>query len=359
MNCEILPFSAEIEPLVAQLQTHLWSPDPALNLRYLRWKYRENPVMPDPLVSVAVADGRAVAMRGLSGALWEVDDRESRHLMPYADDFVVAPGHRNSGVGRRVMQASLEGAAHRGLRFAVNLSASPVTFVNSLANGWRSAGAFGSVRRGRPAPGNPLHSRLRPMMQRFVPFQFAHLDRAAPACHGVVTIAREPRPEAMAELIARLPWDGRIRMVRDDRYLSWRFRNPLHEYRFVFWDEDRLEGYLVLQRNRTRSPGSLVNIADVEATDDRILFGLLSAALAMGRFGQMHAWTAGACEALRQALREHGFAPAEPPGIRSASRGLLIRGLRTAQRADQWRLGSRDPLRIEDWDLRLLYSMAA
>ena len=357
MSCEILGYSTQLHPLIARLQTHLWSNDPALNRRYFRWKYLENPVLPEALVSVAVAAGRAVAMRGMSGALWQVDDAAGHHLIPYADDFVVDPEHRNSGVARRVMHPALDAAARRGFAFAVNLSASPITFVNSLANGWRSAGSFRPVwRDGAPASG-PLR-RLGPIVRRPAPAPFAPPARAARAPTGAVTVAREPRPEAMAALIERLPWDGRIRMVRDARYLGWRFRNPLHEYRFLYWDEGRLDGFLVLQRYRTQRIDPWVNIVDLEAADDRILAGLLSAAVTLGEFPRMHAWTVGADAARQDALREHGFAPPAAEGVRARSRGLLVRSLRATPTGDRWRLGGRDLLRIDDWDLRLAYSMA-
>lgn len=357
MNCEIVPYSPELEPLIAQLQTHLWSPDASLNHRYFRWKYLENPALPDALVSVALSSGRAVAMRGLSGALWQVGDPDSRHPIPYADDFVVAPAHRNSGVAARVMQASLETAARHGFAFAVNLSASPITFVNSLANGWRSAGSFGSVWRESAAAGG-LIRRLGPIRRLLAPSPFARLDRAKAGSGGAVVVAREPRPEAMAALIERLPWDGRIRMLRDARYLTWRFRNPLHEYRFLFWDEGRLEGFIVLQRYRMQRVDPWVNIVDLEAADDRIRSGLLSAALDLGEFPRVHAWTVGTGEGLRRALSERGFVAPPAERMRARSRGLLIRKLGGSPPGDRWRLGGRDLLRIDDWDLRLAYSMS-
>jgi hypothetical protein len=46
----------------------------------------------------------------------------------------------------------------------------------------------------------------------------------------------------MADLVRRLGHDGRLRHVRDERYLAWRYRNPLYEYRFLVRESDRLEG---------------------------------------------------------------------------------------------------------------------
>jgi hypothetical protein len=96
----------------------------------------------------------------------------------------------------------------------------------------------------------------------------------------------------MADLIRRLGHDGRVRHVRDERYLAWRFRNPLHEYRFLFSEADgRLDGYLVLQAyRRDRSRG--VNIVDWEGETRQVRAELLRAAVDRGGFDILTIWTA-------------------------------------------------------------------
>ena len=73
----------------------------------------------------------------------------------------------------------------------------------------------------------------------------------------------------MAELAERIGYDGRIRHVRDEQYFSWRFQNPLSEYRFLFWDNGRLDGYLVLYR-KVYPPGNdeLAYIVDWDAINE-------------------------------------------------------------------------------------------
>jgi len=168
------------------------------------------------------------------------------------------------------------------------------------------------------------------------------------------------RADEMAALIARLPWDGRIRHVRDRDYLAWRYRNPLHEYRFLFWDEGGLQGYLVLQRYlSTIADQGCVNIADWEAVDERVRASLLRTALQWGGFERVHTWMAGIGEPARALLREHGFEPVESANLAQRSSGLLVRRLAPAPAGEPWSLGSRDLLNIADWDLRMVYSMAA
>ena len=188
---------------------------------------------------------------------------------------------------------------------------------------------------------------------------FARLDRGSRHITGPLSLRRAPRAAEMAALVARLPWDGRIRHVRDADYLAWRFGNPLHDYRFLFWDDGGLQGYLVLQRYVSdRADRGCVNIVDWEASSEAIRTGLLTAALRAGRFTRLHTWTVSASEPLRILLRDQGFVAVEPAGVQARRGGLLVRRLDAANRDAPWMLGSRSLLRIAEWDLRMLYSMA-
>jgi GNAT superfamily N-acetyltransferase len=367
MAYEIVPYAPAFDAQIARVQTHLWSADESVNRAYFKWKYVDNPYLDDVPIQLALHGRQVVAMRGMFGALWEIGAPGARHLIPYADDFVVAPEHRNRGVAAQVMQATLEAGARRGFAYTVSLSAGAVTLINSLAAGWRSAGSYRPVRRHRPAT---LLERISRRARRMpggrtpgaapAPIRqtFERFDRDRPHAREPVSFAAEPRAEEMAALIARLPWDGRIRHVRDAEYLAWRFRNPLHEYRFVFWDEDGLRGYLVLQRYRSeRADQTCVNIVDWEAAGERIRAALLQAALERGGFERVDVWTVGLKDATTAVLQLHGFASAQADSIRAQSR-LLVRRLGEGRAADEWKLGGRNLLDITDWDLRMLYSMA-
>jgi GNAT superfamily N-acetyltransferase len=374
MPYDVVPYEPELEPEIVRLQQHFYR-DAARSAAYFRWKYAENPFLDQTILQLAVSAGRVVAMRGMFGAVWQVDDPSTRHLLPCADDFVVDPEHRNRGVARLVLEATVAEGARRDLRFALSFSAGPVTYVNSLATGWRAVGSYRTVQRERPSKGPPRwirqvtgrwlrRLRLRGALDRVrssLPAAsrgpFDRLDRAS-RHDGRISLSRVPRPQDMAALIARLPWDGRIRHVRDAAYLAWRFRNPMREYRFLFCDDGGLQGYLVLQRSLLDDADpELVNVADWEAADGHVAAALLRAALDRGGFVCVQAWSIGIASERRDVLDAHGFVPAEESGIRARSRGLLVRRLADAD--ERWSLGSRDLLRIDDWDLRMLYSMSA
>src|SRR5258706_12065705 len=103
---------------------------------------------------------------------------------------------------------------------------------------------------------------------------------------GSLFAQRTPLIREMAQLVARLPWDGRIRHVRDETFFAWRFGNPLRNYRFVYSGRERLRGYMVLQQSRGGSAGR-ASIVDLEAGSDLVRTELLSAAIDSGRFPEL------------------------------------------------------------------------
>ena len=377
MAYEIVSYRPNCDNQIAQLQRHHWGTNIERNAAYFRWKYRDNPFSNQPLVYLAFFGGRLVAMRGMFETLWQVDSEGCRHGLPYADDLVVAPEHRNQGVVGALMQFALNDLAKRGFAYTVSLSAGPITFISSLAAGWRCAGSFLPARLEMTPPTGTGHlralARRMPLLRRVPMLRqidrrlrerrssrgFRSLDQVGGRRTGSVWLSQEPRPEAMAALVSRLPWDGRIRHVRSADYYAWRFRNPMHEYRFLFHEGDGLTGYLVLQRS-TSDAGDPdhINIADWEGVDTRVRDELLRTALDEGHFSRVTAWTATAADSTQQLLVGHGFVPHSRATIKHRSEGMLVRR-RGDDSGAPWTLGTRAVVDIGQWDLRMLYSMAA
>src|SRR5262249_31392774 len=151
---------------------------------------------------------------------------------------------------------------------------------------------------------------------------------------------------------------GRIRYRRDREYLDWRFRDPSKEYRFLYWDESRLEGYLVLsKRGSDLGKWQRVYVSDLEATDARIRRALLSAAMNWGRFAELVTSTGSRSDEEFRLLQDHGFAPVDGADTARGCPGILVRALGTDLRASEWQLGGRKITDIRNWDIRVLYSM--
>jgi len=370
---EIVGYRPELKGQIAALQRHLWRADEVGNLAYLEWKYERNPYFETPLIHLAMHEGTVVGMRGTFGSRWEIGSPPERFHVPCADDLVIAPAHRNRRLFGRIMTAVLEDAVARGHRCVFSLSPGPVTLAGSLAGGWRPVGPVLEVRR-RGRRGTAWRGRLAARMEstplvwrwaRRLPDPppgrqpFRRLDRRAarvPAGRGV-WLGLEAQPGAMADLIRRLGHDGRLRHVRDEAYLAWRFANPQHEYRFLFAGRDRLDGYLVLQAYRFAEDRG-VNIVDWEAETPDARRELFRAALDWGRFVELCAWTAALPEPAGGLLREAGFTPADRGPLMRQGVTLLARGLGEAGRATDPMLGDRRLLEASRWDMRMLYSMA-
>lgn len=374
MTYEIVRYEPAFRDQVAELQRHLWGDDASINAAYLDWKYHQNPYLDEPLICLAVAAGRVVGMRGMFGALWEIGRPAEPVVVPCADDFVIAPEHRNRGLVAQIMNASVDRVAAEGHRYAFSLSAGPVTMMASLATGWRGAGSMRAAQRKgvdglltraaarvRTLPllwryADPL-ARLQYRLQR----PFARLDREARHAGGPrdagVQVEPAPRIDAMADLVRRRGHDGRLRHVRDERYLAWRYRNPLYEYRFLFRESDRLEGYLVLRADR-KDPSRGVNIVDWEATTPVLREELLRAAVAWGSFPELTIWTATVPPDTLAAVSRAGFVPMGAGARTRSSHTILVCDARRPRPAPDMVLGGRRLLDPATWDMRMVYSMA-
>jgi acyl carrier protein len=371
---EIVRYSTAHADQVIQLQTRLWSEDPEINRRYLHWKYLENPYY-DGSVNIYLAFDaeELVGMRGFYPSRWEGAAGHGPFDLLVADDQVLQESGRNQGIIAQIMQVAFADLNSRGRDYLVNLTGGAVTVLGSLAMGWRSAGNYQPLCRssrhwrhwlGRTVARLPCFWRFAGPVSttRADRAPFLHLDRfidSAVDTHGVpISISRQPKPREMAQLVARLPHDGRIRHVRDESFLTWKFRNPLHEYRFLYRHDRELDGYLVLQRFTRRNASPRVSIVDLEAGDERSRLALLDAAITAGRFSELAVWSATLDASLVSALKSRGFRPADPHLTVHGCPCLLVRPTDATASPAAWTLGGTHPLELSNWDLRRLYTMA-
>jgi GNAT superfamily N-acetyltransferase len=373
----IVNYNPEFKNQIAGLQKYLWSPSVALNTAYFEWKYERNPYMDTPPIYLALCDGEVVGMRGMFGLKWEVGVPSNSVLGLSSEDFVIAPDHRNRGLMKEIMRAAITDLANRGYSHVFSLSAGPVVMFASLATGWRNVGSMQTLRR----PPNHLpffersrrfiieHYRFRRFADKF-PFRqwverqrpLYYLDRKISRrsfqVSPCLSIQQTPRPKAMAELVKQIGNDGRIRHVRDEIYLAWRFQNPLCRYRFLFWEEGGLKGYLVLQEyvskymNRTR-----VNIVDWEATSLNVSAELLRAAVSCCDFADLEIWSATMDSGKKMLLRDAGFKPLETgKGKKRIQFSILVKSLRDDTLDKGWAIANVPLLDMSNWDVRMIFS---
>ena len=378
---EIVKYRPDHRNDVAELQKGLWSPDSELNGSYLEWKYERNPYLNPPLIHLALYGGEVVGMRGMFGVNWEVGVPRNTVAGIYPDDLVIAPDHRNRGLITKIMEVALKDLGMKGYRYVYSLSAGSITRISSLAMGWRSVGSM-----------QPQHwhssraawfQRMRRSFQqtRFVwrfadrlpyrhwgerqqPLQeFCNPEGMEPRKIGHrIVVEQRVRAVDMARLVSMIDYDGRIRHVRDADYLSWRYRNPLHRYLFLYREGDGLEGYLVLQQYLSELSNRLrVNIVDWEGTTARVRSELLHGAIRLGPFADLNIWTATLGDEAKALLRKSGFRPV-PEGQEGAGVGqdqpcLLVRSVRDDVPEVDWFLDTHRLLDMANWDIRMVYSM--
>ncbi len=370
---EVVRYRPVFKDRMVELRSRAYGFESPDSREYLEWKYERNPYLSEPLLHLAVDGGGNVAgMRGFYGTRWRTPGGDV--TMPCADDFAIAPEHRNSGLTTAIMRVALEDLAGRGFEHVINTSGGRVTVLHSLATGWKSVGAMEPVARvslsGRAraavrgrARGKRLIWRLGRQSDEVQPSDarcFERLDnaggRSVPG--GSIVVETVPRTQAMADLVARIPCDGRIRHARDRAFFDWRFANPWREYRFVYLERDgRLEGYLVLARHtRYRPPMVPFRVADWEGTSAEIRRQLFEFTLAHGRFPSLSTWTASCGDEDRALLERSGFRPAE---LDLRARGLPCVLLRRLSGSGDWRIAGVPALDRANWDVRLIDSMHA
>lgn len=374
---ELVRYRPEHKALVVELQKQLWSTDASLNARYLEWKYETGPGPSGPFIYLALHQGKAIGMRGFHEAKLEAGTPSRTFPVLIAGDALISAAHRNRGLVTRIMNMAYADLAGSGYAWLASVGgANRINMLGMLTQGWRSAGGVRPVGRvsARAIAGARLSRALArlPVLWRFSDARwlasadqrnpFRHLDAAkagsAPARGSPITLERSPRVAAMTELVERLGHDGRVRYLRDREYLGWRFRSPISEYRFLYWEGTRLDGYLVLSRRISDLGGwDRVYIADLEATDIGIRSALLAAAMSWGRIPELVTWTASFADAETQLLANQGFAPVNPEDTARGCPCILLRPLSNDLPGAEWMLGARHLLDIRNWDIRVLYSM--
>ncbi len=339
---EVIPYQPELKPGLLRLGRHLWGDNDSLNQAYFEWKYEANPYLRPPLIFLAMFQGEPVGMRGLMGSRWEAAGLEAPQLLGCAGDLVVAPPHRRQGLALAIMRAAHQHAVRKGIPYLLSTSGTAAARRLLLRSHGRTFGPY--LHLVRPRQGNPAETRQ----------SFGLLDQEGPSSKespGEFSVTPTPHPETMADLVSRSGDDGRIRVVRDTRYLQWRFLNPRSSYRFCYLHRGRLRAYLVLQTRL--GPGSgLIRVMDWEGESSEYRRKLLTHTFAMIS-DRTEIRRSVLPPSDRAALESIGFAEV-PPGPDAME--LLVDSLTTGSQEPPWRLGKRDMLDREQWDYRAVYS---
>jgi GNAT superfamily N-acetyltransferase len=260
---------------------------------YLRWKYVDNPYIEAPAFFVVRYGDQIVALRGLFGTNWVFGRGCEPMIVPHADDLIVHPDHRNRGLFQIINESIVAAAREKGFRQLISLSGSETTQKLCLICGWHCLGELGQAHRNPTLVAESFLSRVRLPQRgrqrvRSIARRFGYVPVKPPsdklvddAFRQIVTVT-SPRIEVSPEAdyagissLAESVSSGIFRASRSETFLRWRLRNPQRKYRYVYWRDSRLRGYMILAwtgRNANR-----VAIADYAAEDQFIYADMLNA----------------------------------------------------------------------------------
>lgn len=350
---------------VGELMRRLWSSDPALNERFFDWRYFESPCGEEPLIYLYTHDGRPVAMRALHSTLWEADAAGAPVPVYLVDDLVVAREFEGRGLFGAFTEAIREQLAARGHRFFLGLSALRNTHDMSRRRGAVAVGPFHPL--GARSPGSQWLDGVRTITSK-LPHIWRYVARAADFERAVhffqrldaagsrdVRVDRMARADDMAALVASLPWDGRIRQRRDRRYFEWRYRNPLHEYRFVYADRGgKLRGYLIVERALSDLANSRrAHIVDWEGDSPALRESLLRHAVQAGRPPELVMWRESAGTDGARILHDHAFRPIDAAHTARGVPAILVWPVVQSTDPRLLRIGARALDEFANWDIRI------
>ncbi len=368
MGHEIIRYRPDHKQEVADLLMEFW-PDPIENTEYFSWLHEENPYSDCPTVYLLVDAGKVVGMRGFHGAKWEVVGSSESFDAPCACMFVIDKRFRGDGLAELIMNGAARDLAASGYQYVLSFSATPIPYMSQLRRGWQLVGNYRTFRHETSGVGSlRAIARRYPFLKTFwqnvgrrvpMPGQdtYAALDALLPLemdC-GILSVTKSANALAMAELAKTTAVRGLIRHVREPAYFAWRFRNPQMDYRFVYWHDQKLKGFLVLQKQRGNMPP--VHIVDWEATNAEVLGKLFGSILSVGQFASLSIWSAALSEEMVSFLKERGFAQLdESRGIAGYSPGLQVKALIDDTSDRPWEVSRRCLHDITNWDLRPVYS---
>lgn len=375
MSYEIVRYDPRFKPQVLELKGDQ-QPPPETRAAHFEWAYERNPYLESPLIYLAFHGEQLVGMRCLFGTKWQIGDKSDCLIVPCNADTFILPEHRTRGVFQKMTSFMLADLAEQSYSYIFNLSAGSATHINSLLMGWRSVCGLEMMERGGRLSRQIRQLRQfvskRPRLRTTARYLKARIPhglatqqerpwKTAVSAHkeltptgGLLSVETLPRPSQMADLLERRVYGGRIRHVRDKQYFEWRYLNPRFSYRFVFWEKDQLDGYLVLQTT-SDSLFASVNIVDWEGKTAVVENELLKGILKRLRFRRLITWTATLPEETKSILRSVGFQMVrESNNAKRTGPSLLVRRIDTPLPAADWRAGRLPLLEPSSWDLRMI-----
>lgn len=321
MSYEMSEVTDPTDRQLVLLHSHLLRGGVSLSRSYLNWKYSENPFLTTPSFMVIRHLGEIVGMRGFYGGKWNLTENEATTTLPHADDLIIHPDHRNRGLYWELHNAGVQWAERKGFPALVSVSAGQVAQKLSLAAGWQEVGDLENIYHSVLPPSNhsPLYSyarrakaRLRKIAarsnnNRSSPPSDRSLDKAL----ATIITVKTPRIELSSEAdylgmsaLSESARPAEYGSPRSEVFLRWRLKNPMKKYRFVYWRDSSLRGYVVL--SWAKEDPYRIMIADYAVESPDLFYELLDA-LVCSRRGDFSMMSSTLPDSLLRTAENLGF----------------------------------------------------
>jgi hypothetical protein len=138
-------------------------------------------------------------------------------------------------------------------------------------------------------------------------------------------------------------------------FFRWRYNNPLSKYLFLYWYDDGLKGYLVLQSHLySMESGGTHNIFELEAADSSIKIELIDTLISLMNSGSISTWANMLDRDSYDFLVSRGFKEDNSKkSVRYTPRTILIRPLGKDNNKVEFQ--GLNLLDAKSWDYKMIY----
>ncbi len=199
-----VPYNPEFLDDSADLLKTLWSRTQDERVKYLKWKYHDNPYAEKSLSIVALHGKKVVGFRGYCATPWQVQGKELIALM--VGDTVVERSHRRRGLSMTMGRLACEEYSS-DYKFLLNMEANR-----------------------KAAPGY-LKLGFHPLLDKRMQISFAKMDKA-----GIENVVVSDKPDLQ---MMHQPATDKIVLRSDSEFFNWRYKSNLpYKYKFYYHNQD-------------------------------------------------------------------------------------------------------------------------
>lgn len=350
---EFVHYRPEYRPQVIELMQYLWGNDADRNELYFKWKHEDNPCIESPLGHVALYSGDVVGFRSLFALRFGVTGQRKSIIVLSPGDTCVHPDHRLRGLFMSLGRLQMKEYSDRHRIFL------STTITKNSLPGSRKLGYIPISQRVQlvrsSLPGfakYALTARERSPLER---------SRIRMGRYGGILVSGRARSEDMAQLAGDdEPGRSRLRLVQDEAFFDWRYRNPRGRYAFYYsMDGDVANGYVVVKVSRNNRRGYILDYAEGDGQAIRRILGYIVEAK---HFDVLSIYSYGVSDHLWQILHDLGFRRNSPVRfVQRRFRGempLLIRPVKEDYADQDFYIHGLDIRRIENWSLKPIVDSA-